>query len=94
MSNLFAALVLASVVAAAPVIRTHSPARTTAPVVVAATALAAEPHPKIRAAIGALKAAKAELQAAAHDFKGHRVDAIQAIDQAIAQLNLALQSDR
>jgi hypothetical protein len=48
-------------------------------------------HPAIRAAIGALERAKADLQAAAHDFGGHRVDAIAACDNAIAQLKLALQ---
>jgi len=48
-------------------------------------------HPAIRAAIGALERAKAEMQAAAHDFGGHRVDALAACDAAIAQLRLALQ---
>jgi hypothetical protein len=48
-------------------------------------------HPAIRAAIGALERAKADMQAAAHDFGGHRVDAIAACDAAIAQLRLALQ---
>ena len=31
------------------------------------------------------------MQAASHDFGGHRVDAINACDTAIAQLQLALQ---
>jgi len=48
-------------------------------------------HPAIRMAIGALERAKADLQGAAHDFGGHRVDAIAACDAAIAQLRLALQ---
>jgi hypothetical protein len=48
-------------------------------------------HPAIRMAINALERAKAEMQAAAHDFGGHRVDAIAACDTAIAQLKLALQ---
>jgi Spy/CpxP family protein refolding chaperone len=48
-------------------------------------------HPAIRAAIMALQRAKAEMQAAAHDYGGHRADAIAACDTAIAQLNLALQ---
>jgi hypothetical protein len=48
-------------------------------------------HPAIRAAIGALERAKAEMQAATHDYGGHRVDAIAACDTAIAQLKLALQ---
>jgi hypothetical protein len=48
-------------------------------------------HPAIRMAIAALERAKADMQAAAHDFGGHRVDAIAACDAAIAQLRLALQ---
>jgi hypothetical protein len=48
-------------------------------------------HPAIRAAIRALERAKADMQAASHDFGGHRVDAINACDTAIAQLQLALQ---
>jgi hypothetical protein len=48
-------------------------------------------HPAIRRAIEALERAKADMQAAAHDFGGHRVDALAACDNAIAQLKLALQ---
>jgi hypothetical protein len=48
-------------------------------------------HPAIHQAINALERAKAEMQAAAHDFGGHRVDALAACDTAIAQLKLALQ---
>jgi hypothetical protein len=48
-------------------------------------------HSAIRAAIMALERAKAEMQAAAHDFGGHRVEALAACDTAIAQLRLALQ---
>jgi hypothetical protein len=48
-------------------------------------------HPAIHQAIAALERAKADMQAAAHDFGGHRVDAIQACDNAISQLRLALQ---
>jgi Co/Zn/Cd efflux system component len=39
----------------------------------------------------ALERAKAEMQAAAHDYGGHRVEALAACDNAIAQLKLALQ---
>ena len=48
-------------------------------------------HPRIHAAIKALEAAKAELVAAPHDFGGHRADAVKAVDNAVSQLNLALQ---
>ncbi|HEX4599827.1 MAG TPA: hypothetical protein VH116_00430 [Gemmatimonadales bacterium] len=59
-----------------------------------ATSIAAEPHPEIYAAIRALERAKQHLQRAAHDFGGHRVEAIQAIDGALVQLRLALQYDK
>ena len=49
-----------------------------------------ERHPHIRAAINELEQAKRELQTAAHDFGGHRVQAIRAIDEAIKQLREAL----
>ena len=54
----------------------------------------AEPHPEIRAAINALEKAKFDLEHAAHDFGGHRVEAIGAIDRALEQLRLALKYDR
>ena len=47
-------------------------------------------HPRIAAAIEALKDAKAYMQAAPHDFGGHREAALKASDAAIRQLNLAL----
>jgi acyl-CoA reductase-like NAD-dependent aldehyde dehydrogenase len=53
-----------------------------------------ERHPAIRAAIRSLEKAKYDLQHAAHDFGGHRADALQAVDSAINQLRLALQSDK
>jgi hypothetical protein len=53
-----------------------------------------ERHPAIRAAIHNLEKAKIELKNAAHDFGGHREAALQACDNAIAQLKLALQYDK
>jgi hypothetical protein len=47
-------------------------------------------HPRIAKAIAALKDARAYLEAAPHDFGGHRADAIRSTDDAIRQLNLAL----
>jgi hypothetical protein len=47
-------------------------------------------HPRIAKAIEALRDAKAYMQAAPHDFGGHRVEAIRATDDAIRQLDLAL----
>ena len=51
---------------------------------------AVQVHPRIRAAIDALAAAKAELRAAPHDFNGHRADALKAIDGALEQLNMCM----
>ena len=53
-----------------------------------------ERHPHIRGAIAELQAAREELRTAAHDFCGHRVDAIAKTDQAITQLREALACDR
>jgi hypothetical protein len=47
-------------------------------------------HPRIFAAIEALRDARAYMQEAPHDFDGHRVEAIRATDEAIRQLNFAL----
>ncbi|MDQ6634288.1 MAG: hypothetical protein M3Z10_05955 [Gemmatimonadota bacterium] len=53
-----------------------------------------EAHPQIRAAIRSLERAKADLEHAAHDFGGHRADAVKAVDEAIRQLRLAMEYDK
>lgn len=54
-----------------------------------------ERHPEIREAIRQLNRAKETLQRdAARDFGGHRANAVQQINEAIAQLNQALQADK
>lgn len=50
-------------------------------------------HPEIREAIGSLQHAREHLNHAAHDYHGHRVDAIHAIDNAIHQLEICLKYD-
>jgi hypothetical protein len=55
---------------------------------------APEPHPEIRDAIASLRRAREHLQHAAHDFGGHRVDAIKATDEAIHQLQVCLEYDK
>jgi hypothetical protein len=55
---------------------------------------APEPHPEIREAIASLRRAKEHMQHAAHDFGGHRVEAIEATDNAIRQLELCLKFDK
>jgi hypothetical protein len=47
-------------------------------------------HPRIAAAIDALKDARAYMVEAPHDFGGHKDGAIRACDNAIRQLQLAL----
>ena len=53
-----------------------------------------EPHPHIRGAVVELEAARQELKTAAHDFGGHRVEAMKAIDAALRQLRLAEKFDK
>lgn len=64
----------------------------------AATAAAASAtpadHPEIRDALASLHHAKDHLEHAAHDFGGHRVEAIHAVDEAIRQLEICLKYDR
>jgi hypothetical protein len=52
------------------------------------------PHPEIRAAIASLRKAQMHLRDAAHDFGGHREDALKATDEAIRQLQTCLQYDK
>ena len=59
-----------------------------------APAAAPEPHPEIRAAINSLRNAKNHLEHADHDFGGHRVEAIAAVDHALEQLNVCLKFDK
>jgi hypothetical protein len=53
-----------------------------------------EPHPHITTAIVELQAARKELQTEAHDFGGHRVAAMRAVDNAIKQLQIAQRYDK
>ena len=47
-------------------------------------------HPRIAAAIDALRDARSYMADAPHDFGGHRDAAIKACDDALRQLNIAL----
>jgi hypothetical protein len=53
-----------------------------------------ERHPEIRAAMHALTNAERYLAAGAHDFGGHRMKALQLVQQAEAELREALAYDR
>ena len=51
-------------------------------------------HPEIREAIESLRRAREHMSHAAHDFGGHREDALRATDDAIRQLEICLKFDR
>lgn len=70
-----------------------TPAATAQPATPAAAA-PAEPHPQIREALGALRRAKEHMEHAAHDFGGHRVEALAATNKAIEQLEICLKFDK
>ena len=72
-----------------------APAAAVAPVPAtpAAAALPA-PHPHIHEALESMRGAKHELETAEHDFHGHRVKAIEHLNQAITKLRFANESSR
>ena len=53
-----------------------------------------ERHPELRAALKALQNAKSRLEHAAHDYKGHRVKAIEHTNEAIREVEEAIASDK
>jgi ligand-binding sensor domain-containing protein len=61
---------------------------------VAESAAIGERHPLIHKAINALEAARTDLQNAAHDFHGHRVEARESVNTALNQLHAAISCDK
>jgi hypothetical protein len=59
-----------------------------------AAARAPEPHPEIREAIAALRSARGHMDRSAHDFGGHRIEALKATDEALRQLQICLKYDK
>ncbi|PYX30529.1 MAG: hypothetical protein DMG80_12395 [Acidobacteria bacterium] len=53
-----------------------------------------EQHPEINAAIVHLREAKQNLEHAAHDFGGHRVNALKHVNEALEECRLALEADK
>ena len=51
-------------------------------------------HPEIHDALNSLRHAREHLEHAAHDYGGHRADALRATDEAIRQLEICLKYDR
>ena len=80
---------------------TVPPVKTTAPAVTPGIPGAGKPtgpgtekHPQIHRALHKLHQAKRSLERAAHDYGGHRVEAVKDIDRAINQLKQALAYDK
>jgi hypothetical protein len=80
-------MALAFTAAANPKLATQPPVVAAMP---AATPAAAPPeeHPHIHAALESMRAAKHELESAAHDFHGHRVESIKHLDAAIHEAEI------
>src|SRR6202790_2058324 len=88
------ALCLSSSTPAAPKTPASAAVTAAAPQPAAEPAASPEPHPEIREAIASLRRAKEHLEMGAHDFGGHRVEAIKATDEAIRQLEICLKYDK
>jgi hypothetical protein len=90
-----ASLILAfAFIAPAPAAPNHAKAPAASALPAGTTASPAEPHPEIREALGSLRRAKEHMEHAAHDFGGHRVEAIEATNRAIQQLEICLKYDK
>jgi len=93
--NLFSAAVLVAAIALPAAAANGGLAAKPAPTPAAKPAPAPpERHPKIHEALVAPRASREGLEHAAHDFGGHRVEAMPAIDEAIKQLEIFLKYDK
>jgi len=70
-----------------------APAVAATPVPTATATPVPEKHPHIDEALEHMRAAKHELETAAHDFKGHRVKSLEHLQQAINQAEECLKVD-
>lgn len=93
LKTLFAVVLILGLITPVTMMAAQPPAGP-APAPAYAPAPPPEGHPHIRAAIRELREAKHELETAAHDFGGHRKEAIEAIDNAIKQLQECLEYDK
>src|SRR5215475_9204928 len=59
-----------------------------APAVPVASPMPPQGHPHIHEALEAMRAAKHQLETAAHDYDGHRVKSIEHLDQAIREAEI------
>ncbi len=58
------------------------------------TGITQERHSRIHGALESLREARNELEHSAHDFCGHKRDAMRATDEAMRQLRAAEECDR
>lgn len=65
-----------------------APLVVSAPAVPVAAPTPPEPHPHIHEALEAMRGAKHQLETAEHDFDGHRIKAIEHLDQAIHEAEI------
>src|SRR5271170_4493664 len=93
LAALLLAVVFSASAPAAPNTATANAVPAPAPAPEPAKATPAE-HPEIHDALNSLRHAREHLEHAAHDFGGHRVDALRATDEAIHQLEICLKYDR
>jgi hypothetical protein len=88
--SLIAGTVVLTLVLSAAIVAPAAPAAPV-PAAAAPAALAAAPmppHPHIDEALEAMRNAKHHLETAEHDFHGHRVKAIEHLDQAIHEAEI------
>ena len=76
--------------AAGPKAAAPARAAVVAPAVPAAVAPVPERHPHIDEALESMRAAKHHLESAEHDFDGHRVKAIEHLNQAIHEAEVCM----
>jgi hypothetical protein len=82
-----------SAAAAGPKTSAAPAAAVVAPVAPGAAAVVPEEHPHIHEALEAMRAAKHHLEEAARDYHGHRVKAIEHLDQAIHEAEICEHED-
>jgi len=88
------ALCLSVATPAAPKAPAAAAAPAATPQPTAEPATPPEPHPEIREALGSLRRAREHMAHAAHDFGGHREEALKATDEAIRQMEICLKFDK
>ena len=65
----------------------------TAACLLAVPAARADEHPQMTAAQQALESARQQLQAAGHEYGGHRAKALEKVNQALEQVRLGLTAE-